>query len=90
VWRLPGDLAVAHQIAARLLQFMESELADRSFLAAEHPTIADLACYSYVAHAPEGRISLAEYGRVQAWIARVEAIPGFKPMPVSAIPAAGA
>jgi glutathione S-transferase len=89
VWGLAGNLAVAHEIAARLLRFMEGHLADRSFLAAEQPTIADLACYSYVAHAPEGRISLAEYPHVRAWLARVEALPGFKPMPISAIPDTG-
>jgi len=68
---------------------MDGHLADSAFLAAEHPTIADLACYSYIAHAPEGRISLAEYAWVRAWVARVEALPGFKPMPVSEIPEAG-
>ena len=88
VWKLPGDLATAQDIAARLLRFMDGHLADSAFLAAEHPTIADLACYSYVARAPEGRIALDDYGHVRAWIARVEAVPGFKPMPVSAIPEA--
>lgn len=83
-----GSLADAHAIAARLLRFMDGHLADRSFLAADHATIADLACYSYVAHAPEGRISLDDYPSVRAWIARVEALPGFKPMPASAIPEA--
>ena len=86
VWKSPGDLAAAHAIAARLLRFMEDHLAGTAFLAAEHPTIADIACYSYIAHAPEGRVSLAEYEHVRAWLSRVEAIPGFKPMPKSAIP----
>lgn len=90
VWRGAGDLAVAHAIAARLLRFMDGHLSEQRFLAADHPTIADIACYSYVAHAPEGRISLEEYGRVRAWMARVEAIPGFTPMPISPIPEAGA
>jgi len=49
-------------------------------------SIADLACSAYVAHAPEGRISLEPYPEVRAWIARVEALPGFKPMPKSEIP----
>jgi glutathione S-transferase len=89
VWKMPGDIATAHDIAARLLRFMDSHLAGRAFLAAEHPTIADLACYSYVAHAPEGRIALDDHGHVRAWIARVEALPGFKAMPGSAIPEAG-
>ena len=69
--------------AHRLLAVMESELAARPFLVGEHVTIADVAAYSYVAHAPEGNVSLADYPAVRAWIARIEALPGFVPMPAS-------
>ncbi len=86
VWRGPGDLAGAHAVAARLFQFMEGELASRSFLTGAQPTIADVSCYSYAARAPEGRISLAPYPHLRAWIARLEALPGFRPMPVAPIP----
>jgi len=88
LWNFPGDLARAKQIAAGLLRFMNQHLGTRSFLAAEHATIADLACYSYVAHAPEGGIPLAEHGSLLAWLHRVEALPHFKPIPPSPIPAA--
>jgi len=81
-----GDLQRAKQIAARLLNFMNEHLKARRFLAAEHATIADLACYSYVAHAPEGGIPLGEYPSVLAWLRRVEALPHFKPIPPSPIP----
>jgi glutathione S-transferase len=81
-----GDLPRAKQIASRLLNFMNEHLKDRRFLAAEHATIADLACYSYVAHAPEGGIPLGEYPSVLAWLRRVEALPHFKPIPPSPIP----
>jgi len=86
LWGGAGDLTAAHAIAAELLAFMDGHLRGRSFLAADHATIADLACYPYLAHAPEGRISLADFPAVRAWIARVEALPGFRPMPVTAIP----
>jgi len=86
-WNLPGDLARAKQIAAVLLRFMDEHLKTRKFLAAEHATIADLACYSYVAHAPEGGIPLDQYAAVLAWLGRVEALPNFKPIPPSPIPA---
>jgi glutathione S-transferase len=85
-WNFPGDLKRAKQIAAVLLRFMDDHLNSRSFLAAEHPTIADLACYSYVAHAPEGGIPLGGYPSVLAWLGRVEALPHFKPIPPSPIP----
>jgi glutathione S-transferase len=87
-WNFPGDLARAKRIAAVLLRFMNDHLKNRSFLAAEHVTIADLACYSYVAHAPEGGIPLGEYSSVLAWLRRVETLPHFKPIPPSPIPAA--
>jgi glutathione S-transferase len=87
-WNFPGDLARAKRIAAVLLRFMNDHLKNRSFLAAEHVTIADLACYSYVAHAPEGGIPLGEHASVLAWLRRVEALPHFKPIPPSPIPAA--
>jgi glutathione S-transferase len=89
LWGGPGVLADCHAIAARLLGFMEHHLTDRSFLAAAHPTIADVAGYSYTARAPEGRISLAEFPHVRAWLARVEALPGFLAMPESVIPDQG-
>jgi glutathione S-transferase len=86
----PDDPARAQRIAQRLLTFMDGHLAGRAFLAAEQPTLADLACYSYVAHAPEGGIPLEPYPAVRAWIARVEALPFFKPIPPSPIPARAA
>jgi glutathione S-transferase len=88
-WNMPGDPARAAVIAARLLRFMEGHLADRAYLAAEHATIADLACYSYIAHAPEGGIALEPYPALRAWLRRVEALPRFKAMPASPLPKAG-
>jgi glutathione S-transferase len=40
-----------------------------------------VALYSYVAAAPEGNVDLASYGAVRAWLARIEALPGFVPFP---------
>jgi glutathione S-transferase len=37
--------------------FMDAHLSTQAFLAAPHATIADLACYAYVRHAPEGGIT---------------------------------
>lgn len=78
---LADDPARAVRIAERVLTFMDGHLADHAFLAADHLTIADLACYSYVAHAPDGGVALEPYPAVRAWLARVEAQPWFQPMP---------
>ena len=82
----PWDHKQATRVAERLLRFMEQHLAGRSFLATDHATIADLACYSYVAHAPEGGVALEPYPAVRAWIARVEALPQFVPLPSRPVP----
>lgn len=73
----------AAKIAQRLLAFMNQHLEGREWLASSVPTLADLACYAYVAHAPEGGIALTPYPAVEAWIARVEKLPRFKAMPRS-------
>jgi glutathione S-transferase len=44
-----------------------SHLATREFLALDHPTIGDIACFPYTAMAGEG-ISLAPYAHVRAWL----------------------
>ena len=86
VFGAQADRATVHAAAARILTFMDGHLADRPYLATDRATLADIACYSYVAHAPEGGVSLAPYPAVRAWLARVEALPGFVPMPTSSIP----
>lgn len=64
-------------IAAQLFARMEAQLAEQDFLAAPHPTLADVAFYSYTSHAPEGGNSLQPYPRIRAWLQRIEALPGF-------------
>lgn len=86
LWGMPGDPAQAARIAGRLLPFMDDHLASRAYLATAHPTIADLACHSYVAHAPEGGIAIAPYPAVTAWVERIAALPGFVAMPASPVP----
>lgn len=71
--------------ANRLLAVMNAELEKCAFLVGSMPTIADIANYSYIAHAPEGNVSLEPFPHVKAWLARIEALPGFVPMPASAV-----
>jgi glutathione S-transferase len=71
-------------VALPLLATLEAELATRSHLVGSTATVADLALYAYVARAPEGDISLEPYPATRAWLARIEALPGFVPMPALA------
>ncbi|MCI0915931.1 glutathione S-transferase [Pseudomonas stutzeri] len=65
--------------AHALLGKLEQHLADRDWLAADHPTIADVAIYSYIARAPEGNVELSAYPAVNRLLRRIEALPGFVP-----------
>lgn len=88
-WGMDGDADRGSRIATRLLSFMDTHLAERAYLAAEHLSIADLACYSYIAHAPEGGIPLEPYPAVVTWLRRIESLPRFRGMPSSPLPLAG-
>jgi glutathione S-transferase len=83
VFGAPRDLPTAQQIAADLFQVLNDELRDKPFAIGQTPTIADIAAHSYIAHAPEGGISLEPYPNLRAWLKRVEALPRFVPMPAS-------
>ena len=80
-WNRPGDLAEAHRQADIVLKVMNEHLASRSWLVGDGPTLADVACYSYTAVADEGEVDLGPFPHVRAWLARVEALDGFVPMP---------
>jgi glutathione S-transferase len=75
--------------AHAILRLIDAELRSHAFLVGGSPTLADVACYSYVAHAPEGNVSLGEYPHVRAWLERIEALPGFVAMPATPVGLAG-
>jgi len=71
--------------AHRILALIDAELAGKAWIAADRPTIADVALYSYIARAPEGNVDRFRYGNVSAWLKRTEALPGFRPFQKTAI-----
>lgn len=85
VFDTPVNAEEAIRLANELLAVMDKELDVAPFLAGQTPTIADVAAYSYIAHAPEGNVSLQPFPNVRAWLARIEALPGFVPMQKSAV-----
>lgn len=76
-------IARAHLLLGRMQAWLDAPGAT-PFLAGPTPTIADIAMFSYTAHAPEGNVSLDAYPAVRAWLDRVAALPRFAPMPASA------
>lgn len=80
-----GDAVELIARTHRLLAVIDAELASRPWIAGPAGTIADVALYSYISSAPEGNVDLAGYPHVLAWLASVEALPGFVPMIVSPV-----
>ncbi len=60
-----------------LLKMFEQHLAENNWLTLERPTIADVACFPYIALAPDGKIYLEAYTNVRAWIERIKQLLGF-------------
>lgn len=79
LFKRPQDPRCA-EIADRLFQAMDTHLATNEYLAAGHPTIADIALYTYTSHAPEGAVSLEPYPHIRAWLQRIEALPRYVSM----------
>ncbi len=80
LFKSPADPQDAQQRATQLLGVVDAHLQHSDFLAGSQPSIADVANYTYIAHAPEGHVSLQPYPAVRAWLARIEALAGFVPM----------
>mgnify|MGYP003852824543 CR=1 FL=1 len=85
VFGAPFDHEQAIARAHALFAVMESHLEQRHYLVGERLTLADIAGYSYIAHAPEGGVSLSPYPNIRAWLARIEAEPGFVGMATSPV-----
>ncbi|NJM73550.1 MAG: glutathione S-transferase family protein [Scytonema sp. RU_4_4] len=75
------DLELALQKAHQTLQILDNHLSECSWLECNSPTIADVACFPYVALAPDGKIFLETYPHVMAWIERIKQLPGYVGMP---------
>ncbi len=80
------EIEAARAGAHRLFRVLEDHLAQQEFcgrdwLAGANTTVADIACFPYVALAGDGGIDLFYYPAIQRWIRRFIGIPGFHLMP---------
>ena len=72
------------QVTARghhILKVLNQHLQDREWLELGQPTIADIACFPYVAMAHEGQIDIQAYPHVTAWVERFKQLPRFVAVP---------
>lgn len=82
----PGDidaLRTSGVIALRELEaaLFQQRLKGEAFLVGNTPTIADIACFPYVALAPDGGVSLDAYPSIRLWMRAVRSLDGFIEMP---------
>lgn len=61
-------------------ELFEPHLQKNKWLVGDNPTIADIACYSYIARVTDGDFSLAPYPEMSNWLSRIESIKVFAPM----------
>ena len=71
------NIEVAQQKSAFILDQINRHLAEREWLELEHPTIADIAAFPYIALANDGKVSLEAYPHILAWIERIKSLPNF-------------
>jgi glutathione S-transferase len=73
----PIDVASAENVSQNLLVILEKRLSRRQWLVGSTITVADVAMYPYIALAPEAHLDLRSFPEIQAWLARIQALPGY-------------
>ncbi len=71
------DLAACQKYGSGGLKVLDGRLKDRLWLAGDGPTIADIACFPYVALAPGGEVPLDDRPNVLSWLGRLQTLPGY-------------
>lgn len=75
------NVDAAQKKAESILSIIEQHLNQYQWLALNRPTIADIACFPYVALAPEGGVMLDKYPAINQWCDRIKKLPNFIEMP---------
>lgn len=75
-----AQLPVKRACGQDALALMEEHLARRDWLVGNGPTVADIVLFAYTHICEGGGFGLDDYPAVEAWLARISALPGFVPM----------
>lgn len=80
-FKIEIDIKKVHEKSKSILTVIDNHLANRDWLELNHATIADIACFPYIALAHEGKISLEPYPNIQKWMTNIKNLPNFISMP---------
>lgn len=80
-FKLDINIEKAQEKSHSILTVINDHLADRDWLELNRPTIADIACFPYIALSYEGKISLDPYPNIQKWISSIKKLPNYISMP---------
>jgi glutathione S-transferase len=75
------ELANLQDFGRSGLAALDRRLEKNIWVAHDHFTIADIACFPYVGLAPQGEVSLEPYPAVTAWLGRVKLLDRYTGMP---------
>ncbi len=80
------DIDKVREAARAAFRVLDEHLTDREidgagWIVGHTPTIADIACFPYIALSGDGGILLDDYNAIRRWIERIKKIPGFTVMP---------
>ena len=76
-----GDLALLQKQGINVLKWINKHLNNKPWIATDKPSIADIACYPYIALCEEGDISLDAYPEIHKWLDRIQQLNGYTNMP---------
>jgi len=80
-FKLDIDINKAYEKSSIILTMIDNHLETREWLELNRATLADIACYPYIALAHEGNISLEPYSNIQKWITNIKHLPNYISMP---------
>ena len=79
----PFDVVALRKSAHHLFRILDEhlwfqeQLGQKWLCGADHPTIADIACFPYVMLSEEGGISRQDYPAIRRWCDHLKRVPGF-------------
>lgn len=83
-WPVDGEAvrkAALKDLQAFELLLTDRVLAGRTWLVGDQPTIADIACFPYVALSPDAGLEHDGFPAIRNWLYAVRSLPGFVTMP---------